>query len=100
MSPMNSLLEKKIEFFFSIHTSLLESKRNSLRLSDLQVGNSGSHKIMESFGMEKILKIKSKCLVCQQHCLKRKLQNRYENTENQEKSKVKHLRNVAAKEQN
>lgn len=31
---------------------------------------------------------------------KRKLQNRYENIENQEKSKVKHLRNVAAKEQN
>lgn len=31
---------------------------------------------------------------------KRKLQNRYENRENQGKSKVKHLRNVAAKEQN
>lgn len=31
---------------------------------------------------------------------KGKLQNRYENRENQEKSKVKHLRNVAAKEQN
>lgn len=31
---------------------------------------------------------------------KRKLQNRYENRENQEKSEVKHLRNAAAKEQN
>lgn len=36
MSTMNSLLEKKYGiYFFSIHTPLIESKINSLRLSEL-----------------------------------------------------------------